>query len=275
MRDLIDRAEWVAKQYQDDRNLNARIALHQCFSTSIVDWPHWVFDQIQEQLAAHDHSPVRLLEIGAGPATLWAENRDRIPAHWQVMLSDLSTGMAASASRNLRQAGVDASLLVAGAEGIPVVAASCHAVIANHMLYHVSDRERALREIRRVLRPDGVLIAAINGEGHMRELHELAHRFAPAYPAEDPSPRRFSLESGERQLGNHFASVSVQRKDNQLIVTEAGPLVAYMLSGSPATIGPEQEAALRAFVASELAERGTIRITPDTGLLIAQDPLPA
>ena len=273
MRELIDRPEWVAKQYQDDRNLNARIALHQRFSTSTVNWQRWVFDHIQERLAVHGQTPVRVLEVGAGPAMLWSENRDRIPAHWEVMLSDLSPGMAASAQRNLGQAGVAARLLVAGAEEIPVAAASCHAVVANHMLYHVKDRARALREICRVLRPDGVLFAATNGERHMTELHELAHRFEPSLPAEDPTPRRFSLESGERQLAEHFAHVSVQRKQNRLVVTEAEPLVAYMLSGSPAAIGPEQEAALRAFVAIELAERGTIDITPDTGLLVAQGPL--
>ncbi len=35
-------------------------------------------------------------------------------------------------------------------------------VLANHMLYHVPDLDRALAEIRRVLKPTGVLIAATN-----------------------------------------------------------------------------------------------------------------
>ena len=270
MRDLVDRPEWVSKQYQDDRNLNARIALHKRFSTSTVEWPLWVLDRIQEQLVSVGGQSLCLLEIGAGPGTLWVENRDRIPANWQVILSDLSPGMAASARRNLAQAGVDASIMIAGAEEIPVAAASCDAVIANHMLYHVSNRDRALQEIRRVLKPDGVLIAATNGERHMHELHELAHRFDASHPAEDPIPRQFSLESGERQLDSYFSDVSVIRKENQLVVTEAEPLVAYMMSGTPAAISPEREAELRVFVADELARDGEILITPETGLLIAR-----
>lgn len=278
MRDLIDRPEWVSKQYRSDDNLNARIAFHKRFSTSAVSWHHWVLDQVLDQLEPHagqrpgpdGGAPLCVLEIGAGPAVLWTENRDRIPAHWHLIVSDLSPGMIVSAQRNLAEAGVRCSPLVAGAEQIPLASASCRAVVANHMLYHVANRTRALQEIRRMLMPGGVLFAATNGEGHLRELHDLAHRFDPSHPAEDPVPRRFSLQSGARELRDHFASVSVRHKENCLVVTEAEPLVAYLLSGSPAAIGPEQAERLRAFVENELAQRGPIHITPETGLLIAR-----
>ena len=278
MRDLIDRPEWVSKQYEDDRNLNVRIALHKRFSTSTDSWTAWVLDQIAHtlalQLGAEASLPLRVLEIGAGPALLWSENARRIPAGWRLFLSDLSPGMAASAQRHLAEAGVDASLLVAGAEQIPLASSTCHAVVANHMLYHVTDRTRALEEIRRVLLPNGALIAATNGEGHLQELHDLAHRFEPTHAPEDPAPRKFSLESGERELANHFADVTVLRKPNLLVVTEAEPLAAYMLSGSPAAIPPARQAELHAFIERELAKDGSIRITPETGLLIAHRPLP-
>lgn len=275
MRELIDRPEWVRQQYADAGNLNARIALHKRFSTSDEPWTGWVLDQISSALAALDGggaASVRVLELGAGPGTLWSENAGRIPPGWRLHLSDLSTGMAQTAQRNLAAAGVAAQFLVADAAAIPLASSSFQAVIANHMLYHVLDRTQALREICRVLRPDGALIAATNGEGHMQELHDLAHRFAPEHAPEDPSPRKFSLESGERELQKYFREVAVVRKENLLLVTEAEPLAAYMLSGSPVAVGPEQEAALQRFIEDKLERSGSIRITPKTGLLIARGP---
>ena len=114
MREVIDKPEWVSKQYASDSNLNARIALHKRFSTSKVEWTAWVLDQVAGQVSAPGDQPLCVLEIGAGPGTLWSENRGRVPANWQVTLSDLSPGMALSAQRNLATAGVDAHVMVAG-----------------------------------------------------------------------------------------------------------------------------------------------------------------
>jgi SAM-dependent methyltransferase len=41
------------------------------------------------------------------------------------------------------------------------------------MLYHVPDPALAVAELARVLRPDGVLVAAARGPGHLIELHEI------------------------------------------------------------------------------------------------------
>ena len=50
---------------------------------------------------------------------------------------------------------------------IPYEAHSFDAVIANMMLYHVPDIDRALAQIRRVLKPDGWFACAMNGERGM------------------------------------------------------------------------------------------------------------
>jgi ubiquinone/menaquinone biosynthesis C-methylase UbiE len=147
-------------QYRTDANLQARIRLHQRFSTNRHGWPRWLFDQLDL------HEDARVLELGCGTGVLWATNTHRIPPGWQVVLSDRSPGMLAAV------AGPPVAVrVVADAQAVPFAPASFDVVLANHMLYHVPDRDRALGEIHRVLRPGGQVYAATNGRRHLAELH--------------------------------------------------------------------------------------------------------
>jgi ubiquinone/menaquinone biosynthesis C-methylase UbiE len=85
----------VESQYRDASNLNARIALHERFSTNAYGWQRWVFDQLELPPDA------RVLELGCGTGKLWVENRDRTPEGWDVTLTDASPGMLREARRNL------------------------------------------------------------------------------------------------------------------------------------------------------------------------------
>ena len=62
---------------------------------------------------------------------------------------------------------------VADAQSLPFADATFDGAIANHMLYHVPDRAKALGELRRILKPNGILFAATNGERHLTEIGEL------------------------------------------------------------------------------------------------------
>src|SRR5450759_51077 len=96
MSELTDPTYLVGEQYKDATNLNARIQLHQRFSTNKYDWQRWVFDHLS---IPHNG---RILEIGCGPGELWHRNRERIPEHWDITLSDLSPGMLREAQHNLQ-----------------------------------------------------------------------------------------------------------------------------------------------------------------------------
>jgi ubiquinone/menaquinone biosynthesis C-methylase UbiE len=162
------------EQYRDPTNLTARMALHARFSTNPQGWQQWVFDQLPWAPATH------ILELGCGPGRLWAENAARIPPGWALTLSDFSPGMLHEARRNLTAQGQAARFVAADAQALPFADAAFDAVIANHMLYHVPDRARALAEIHRILRPGGAFVAATNGVAHLREMRDLLNRFHPA-----------------------------------------------------------------------------------------------
>jgi SAM-dependent methyltransferase len=261
--DLSDR-QYVSRQYRNAENLNARIALHLRFSTNPYGWLHWVFDQF------HLPPRCRILELGCGPGDLWGENLGRIPAGWEITLSDSSTGMVDQARKNLADRSRVFQFDVIDAQSIPLPEASFDAVIADHMLYHVPDRPRAFSEIRRVLKAGGRLFASTIGQNHLRELAELISRFDPDLSSWGwHPPDTFLLETGAAQLSQYFSRVTLKRYEDSLMVTECAPLVDYLLSGRIET-AVENRAAFARFVERELESRGgTIPVTKDSGLFSA------
>jgi len=117
------------------------------------------------------------------------------------------------------------------AHSLPYGDASFDVVVANHMLYHVPDLHGTLRELTRVLKPGGWLHATTIGREHMSELAQWADRVAPdADPWGGMFPTQFLLEQSADCLKRHLRDVQLRLYDDSLCVTEAEPLVAYLLS---------------------------------------------
>jgi SAM-dependent methyltransferase len=139
------------------------------------------------------------------------------------------------------------------------------------MLYHVPDRARALAEIRRVLRPHGHFYATTVGQAHLRELHELAERFDPRLKAwGGPAALSFKLENGGAELSRSFAHVALRQYEDSLVVTEAAPLVAFVLSeDANGALLDDRRAEFTRFVEQELKLHGALHITKDSGMFVA------
>jgi ubiquinone/menaquinone biosynthesis C-methylase UbiE len=258
----VTHRDYILRQYLDASNLQARAQLHQRYSTNPHDWQRWVYDQLDVLPSS------RILELGCGPGQLWRQNLERLPRGWEVVLTDFSPGMAEEARQNLAHGGRPFSFAVHDAQALPFAEATFDAVLANHMLYHVPDRARAFREIRRVLRPGGRFYAATNGRAHMRELRDLHERFQRDAGRRIGSVANpFTLENGAEQLRPWFAHVAIRRQENSLRVTEAGPLVAY--AASTQTLSEGALRALTAHVERKIARHGAIHITKDSGLFTA------
>lgn len=269
-----DKQYLATRQYRDARNLNARGSLHARFGTNPYPWFRWLFDQ----LLAITPTDARVLEVGAGPAGLWVENLDRLPSGWRVTLTDLSEGMATIARERLTAAGTPAdafTIQTADVESLPFPDGVFDVAIANHMLYHIPDRPKALGQLRRVLRPGGALLAATNGQDNMRELDELLTRFSPEerdreWKASFRHP--FTLENGPRQLAPFFDSIEVHPYEDNLRVTDVDALVAYVLSiDIPGLREHDQQDAFAAHVHERMAaEGGVFTITKSVGVFTAR-----
>ncbi len=251
-----------AQQYQDDQNLNARIALHVLFSVNDQPWPVWVF----EKLKAPDDAQV--LEIGCGPGSLWHQHNPSIPPGWQLTLTDLSVGMVKKARQNIGHART--RYASASAPELPFPDNYFDLAVANHMLYHVPDLHKALSEIRRALKPTGRLYATTNGAGHMNAIIEIVKEFDPTIEYHR-TEERFNLENGAAALREHFEKVEKLIFPDGLEVTQAQPLVDYILSmAGLIDIQQVDVAALRALIQHKFDQDGVIIIHKSIGMFVGE-----
>ncbi len=257
----INDRDYLVKQYRNASNLQTRLGLHQRFSVNPYGWQRWVFEQF-------NLPPVcRVLELGCGPGTLWLENMERIPPGWTILLSDFSAGMVEEARFNLENH-PQFQFKIIDAQAIPFESDYFDAVVANHMLYHVPDRQLALSEIQRVVKPSGQFYASSGGERNLSEIADLLSKFDAGLAAWSNRTDSFTLENGKAQLSQWFTEVKLTHYEDALEITEAAPLVDYILSGRVHMPGKKQDQ-FRQFVAREVESRGGVfHVTKDSGLFV-------
>jgi SAM-dependent methyltransferase len=206
-----DRTFLQTDAYADSTKLNSRSSLYE-FRRPPGSFYDWALARTSWPDAA------RVLDVGCGPGGYLAA----LPASVRAVGLDLSPGMAAEAAAH-------APALVGDAAQLPFADATFDRLLAPHMLYHCPDIPAAVAELRRVLRPGGVLIAITNDPEHLAELREV-HIAAAGGRAPSIVSDRFNLANGGAFLEATFDEVVLERFDGELVVPEVGPLVRYVAS---------------------------------------------
>ncbi len=213
------------EQYRTDENLADRQRIHELFSTNPQNWMVWVFGMGRVE-AGH-----KLLDVGCGNGRLWSQNFSaEHPAQLDVTLLDLSRGMVESAKQAIagrvtRWRGVEGDAMA-----LPLPPDYFDRVFANHMLYHVPSPAKAIAEVWRVLRPGGRMVAALNGDNHMRELWTLVGEVLDTPLAPVSSAVAFGPVSAISLMRMRFRRVTKHPFDDSLRVTDANLLWKYVLS---------------------------------------------
>jgi ubiquinone/menaquinone biosynthesis C-methylase UbiE len=254
------------EQYKDASKLSARGRLHSQYSSNPQGWFEWMFDLYDFPANA------RILELGAGAGWLWLRNARRIPAGWDITLSDFSAGMVEEQRQSLARIARPFTFREIDIQAIPYEDQTFDGVFANHMLYHVPDRAKAIAELRRVLKPSGTLYTATNGEKHMQELHRLMRQFGfepNEWLGGFVERHAYTLENATEQLREQFEQVDVVRYPDMIRLTEAEPLVEYIQS-HPVTLSEAKVAEIRAYIEGEIAKTGVMEITKDMGVAVAR-----
>ena len=116
-----------------------------------------------------------MLDIGCGTGNLLlALGRERSDV--ELVGLDPDPRALARAARKAHRAGVAVSWRQGFAEELPYPDGSVDSVFSSLMLHHLHDKDALLAEVRRVLRPDGLLVLAdIDGHGAL-DGHGFMHR---------------------------------------------------------------------------------------------------
>ncbi len=254
-------------QYRTAHNLNARIEIHKRFTTGTQTWEDFIFEHLP------DLSGKRLLALGCGNATQWRINQDRFALDATIVLTDLSEGMLAEARADLKE-NARFTLRCMDASRLDFEDESFDFVTANHMLYHVPDIAQTLAEVTRVLKPDGAMMAATNGDNYMIDLDVLLTEFWPAYGGLHTMSLKFNLLNGAEQLSQWFGLVEKRLYLGDLWVTESQPLVDYVYSTPRVQqlIPLDQKELMREFFQARIDKSGGILIRKETGLFLASQP---
>jgi SAM-dependent methyltransferase len=216
---LTDREILVGQAYATPAPLEARRAIYR-WQQPAQDLPAVALSLLQGVTG-----PV--VDVGCGPGHYCRRITGERP-DLRVVGLDLSPGMRPHA--------------VADAQQLPLPDGVAGAALAMHMLYHVPDIDRAIGELARVLRGDGIAIVATNGAGHMHQFGQLfadAARAAQpgaaraAQPGADnpvplPESDRFRLDNGTAMLRRHFAAADPVVWETEIRIPEAGPVVGYL-----------------------------------------------
>ncbi len=266
---LLSDDENVMEQYQNATNLEQRIYLHN-YSTNPQGWMKWVF----ERLALKPNTCC--LELGCGTGLLWLENINCLPDGLTLTLTDRSEGMLEQTrtnlepfSKQLSERNIHIQYMVMDAASPDLASAQYDYIIANHMLYHVKNREHCLRTVYQALKPDGTFYCSTVGDHHMEELHNLVAEFDSRICVPyDNITSGFRLENAEPQLRKFFPSVSREDQENDLIVDNVDAIYNYVYSypGNASFILDCRKDDFRQMLCEKLQREGAMYIHKSTGM---------
>jgi SAM-dependent methyltransferase len=247
------------RQYRDASKLEARSRLHRKYGRD--DWYPW--------LVEHGHWPGggACLDSGCGAGAFWRAEASRLPTSLSIRLLDLSPGMVATAVEAARSVGRwhDVQGKIADASALPFEDGAFDTALAIHMLYHLPDPAKGVAELRRVLKPGGVALIALNGRDNMRELGDLRRQVLP-----DTSPHQLPLDVADAEplLRSAFAEVELIPYPDALSCTDPQDVIDYLLSMPPLEAAPEETQVTLADVVRAAFERqgGVLKIGKAVGL---------
>jgi SAM-dependent methyltransferase len=209
----LDNPVLVQWEYASEERLRARNAIYR----DLLEGEN-AEDQIFAAVAAA--SPRRVLDIGCGTGELAERIATELGA--DVVAADQSGRMVNLA----RELGLDAR--IADIQALPFLDGEFDCVVAGWVLYHVQDRNRAISEVARVLRPGGRFVAATMGVDNFAEVWQLL--------GEDWARTiSFDRENGAAQLEPYFERIERRDCDGTVVFPTADDvrrLIAASMTGA-------------------------------------------
>lgn len=209
------------EQYKSSKNLSARIVIHEKFRTNPESFYGWIFKHYEI------NKPVKILEVGCGTGEFWEENNSKLPSGSEVLMTDFSEGMIEKAKSKINFDNI--KLEVADIENLPYPDDSFDIVLAHHVIYHAADKDKALSELKRVVKHDGFISITTNSEKHMLNVYTIAHSIDENFSMVR-NIDGFTEEDADGMLKNHFDNINKEVYEDMLEVDDLEFMLEYIKS---------------------------------------------
>ena len=262
---------FVRGQYADSRAFRVRVETHRLYSDRHSDtFGEWLLAQVAAPAGA------LVADIGCGPGLYHPALAARGA---RIVAIDMSPGMVREAREQAQREGFSIDGIVASAEHLPLRDGAFDRVMANHMLYHVPDQPRALREMRRIARAGARIVLSTNAANNMQRLHEVHAAVAGrlGFVATPMTPLRFSLDD-LALVQSVFPTAEVRVRNNALVFPDPdGPTNYYgsyfinAIEELPSDRSHRRPLldAFHAEMAAIIAREGEVRVPCDAGCFVA------
>lgn len=258
----------LVEQYKTSANLDIRMKLHNMYSENKIGWFLWLYVQIDFGNAEH------ILEIGCGNGALWKHADKKNLLGKTICLSDISKGMIEDAKELLESEKNDLfQYKVCDMEQLPFEDNSQDIIIANHVLFYAKNINETLKNIAEILKENGTFYCSTYGKGHMREITDLVKEFDSRITLSEVILQdQFGIENGEKRLNPYFSKIEFIKYEDALIVTDAEPLMDYILSchGNQKELLSDKYEEFLWFLREKIKRFGAIHITKEAGVFICK-----
>lgn len=210
----------VIEQYQKHNNLDIRVELHKRYSKNKFGFNNWIFSNYQIT------DDIKVLELGCGTGELWKNQLDVIDKMEQLIVTDFSSDMVEKTKSVIGNRD-NVEYKIMDIQNISFENETFDIVIANMLLHHVDDIDKALDEVNRVLKKGGIFYCATFGENGVVDY--LASLFKNEINQELEN-KTFTLQNGKNYLIRYFNNVEKLIYDDELQVTNIDDLVQYIQS---------------------------------------------
>ena len=258
--DNFNNSQTVDEQYATTKSLDTRISIHDKYSTNKQGFGSWVVSHY------HFQKDYKVLELGAGNGHLWKGNESIYLLPSLLVISDLSEKRLESSKKSLgNHPNIQYQLI--DIQDIPYEDKSFDIIIANMMLYHVNDLNKALSEVRRTLKDGGLFYAATYGENGINGY--LSGLFAE-YGIKTSFNNSFTMQNGKDKLAPFFHIIERYDYEDSLLVTSIDDMVDYIFSlASMSEFGKLSRVLVKEVLQKQMVA-GTLSIPKEYGLYVAK-----